>query len=427
MLPGSVLMGNEQRQTRSGGADNRGRRVIVIGALAILLVVVTVIVLQTIERAPAAGAGGPGGGGGPPGMPPAAVLVQAVKSEVTQAEERVTGTLKAVAQARVAAREPGAVSEVLIREGDTVVAGAPLARLDARRTTALLAEAEARLVAARNLLEQRQAELRRAETDATMKRGLRERQAVSQSDLLDAEKLLAVATAQRDAAIVGIKEMESRIDLLKVQLTDLTVTAPFAGTVVERRVEAGEWLGAGAVVASLVTLDPIEAWLRVPARHLAGTELEAATFRVRQSATGREFTPAKVEKIPQVEPLSQLFVVVATVPNPRRELTPGESVTGVVPVGKRQPYWRIPVNAVVQTPTGRFAYVVRQPEGEGPPIARRVAVDVAFERDGAAYVAATADGFKEGDLVVVEGNERLLPGQPLLVKPAGDGAVPAAP
>jgi hypothetical protein len=71
---------------------------------------------------------------------------------------------------------------------------------------------------------------------------------------------------------------------------------------------------------------------------------------------------------------------------------------------------------------------VQPAEGEGAlPIARPQHVQVAFERGGMAYVAVADVGFKAGDQIVVEGNERLRPGQPLMVKPAGEAAATKAP
>lgn len=406
--------------------SNRGNRAAVVTVLVILLVVVTVVVIQMIQKAPMAGSGGPSASGdGPPKMPPAAVIVAAVEQENTQEKAIVTGTLRAVAKADVAAQEAGAVAEVLVDEGAAVQAGAPLAVLDARRLQAQVAEAKARVTAAESLLKQREAELFRAETDLTMKAKLGPTKAISKSDLLDAEKNLTVAKSQLQAAKDGIDEARSRLELLAVQLEDLTVKAPFGGTVVARHVEPGEWLAAGATVASLVTVDPVEAWLRVPSRFLDGAANDTNTFRVRQSATGDLFAPNKVTRIPEVDGRSQLFMVVATIPNSARKLTPGESVTGVVPIGRPAEYLRVPINGIVNSPQGTIVQIVQAAEGEGMPTGSPVPVQVAFERDGAAFILADQAGFKAGDQVVVEGNQRLMPGQSLMIKtPDAQGGPP---
>jgi len=398
----------------NGGAGARNG---VIVALAVLAVAAAFVAIKVMREAPVAGAGGPGGG--PMAMPPAAVYVDAIARETTQAEAVVTGELRAVSQAEIAAREPGAVMEVLVDEGSIVKEGDVLAKLDDRRIKAQLAEVEASLKSAHSLVKQREAELARAKRDFVMKRELLNRKAVSESDALDAERALAVADAQGNVARDGIAEAESRIDFLKAQLADLTIRAPFAGAVVRRNVEPGEWAAAGAVVATLVTVDPIEAWLRVPARSLDDLRGNSEGFRVRRSATGELLEPASVKLVPDVDPNSQLFTVVATLPNGDGRLAPGESVTGIVPVGERGAHWLFPTDALIRSAAGDFVYVVQPPSKEGEmPTGARTMVNIAFERGGRVYVA-DADAFAEGAQIIVEGNERLMPGQGLMIQSRG--------
>lgn len=345
------------------------------------------------------------------GLPPAAVFVKTITQTTTQEFATVTGSLKSAARAEVAAREAGAVLEVLVDEGDEIQKDAILARLDARRTLALLAEAQASVTAAASLVVQRTAEQARAEDDLEMKRSLLARKAVSKSDVLDAEQALAVAHAQRNAASDGVEEMQSRTDFLKVQLEDLVIRAPFAGVVVARQVELGEWVAAGAPVASVVAVNPLEAWLRVPVRYRNSLSSAPDNLRVRQSATGAILTPSKVTLVPDVEPLSQLFTVVAVLDNTAGNLTPGESITGIVPVGNEEPHWQFPIDALVRSALGDFVYVNAEDD-----TAKRVAIKVAFERDGKAYVAASSGVLAAGDRVVVEGNDRLQPTQVMIIR-----------
>jgi len=408
--------------------SDRGNRAGVVAVMAIVLVVLTVIVILMVQQAPMVGSRGPEVPGGPSQMPPAAVIVASVQAENTQKQAIVTGSLRASSKIAVAAQEAGAVVKMLIDEGDEIQPGATLAILDARRIKAQLDEANARLTMASNLLEQRQAEHVRAEVDLRMKVGLTASKAVSQSDLLDAKKNLKVAALQVKSAADGISEAQSRVELLDVQLSDLTVKAPLPGVVVSRNVEPGEWVAAGSSVATIVTMDPMEAWLRVPARHLdtAGKELEG--FKVRQSATGQTFTPAKVILVPEVNDRSQLFTLVATVPNPDRKLSPGESVTGIVPIGKPAEHLRVPLNAVVYSAHGTVIYVVQKPLiDDALPTAHPVSARVAFARNGSAFIVADNAGFSADDRVVVEGNQRLLPGQSLMIKTPDQQGGPPAP
>jgi RND family efflux transporter MFP subunit len=395
-----------------------GSRTKVITVLVTLLVVVTVVVIQMIEKAPRAGAGGHPAGAKPE-MPPASVIAVKVGIETTRERVKATGILYAASRSDVAAQEAGVVLSMPVDEGDSVKRGEPLAILDPRRRQAQVDESQARLTAARNLFLQRNAEVTRAESDYEMKQKLRPTNAVSQSSLLDAEKALAVAKSQNNAALEGIAEAESRRKLLEIQFEDLTVKAPFDGIVISRHVEPGEWVASGQTVVTILAVNPVEAWLKVPARYLGNAGQDKEGFKVRQSSTGILFDPETVVPIPDVEPRSQLFTVVATVPNTSGNLTPGESVTGVVPVGKLIPYLKVPTDAIVHSQMGVMVQIVQPPEGgQGLPTGRPTPVNVAFQRDGVAYILADGAGFKEGDQVIVEGNQRLMPGQQLMVKPA---------
>lgn len=411
----AFIMSDSRSTTKTSSEETNARRNIIVAALAILVIAATIYSVRLMQDAPIAGSGGPDGA--PMSMPPAAVYVETLLKESVQAEAIVTGILRAASEAKIAAREPGAIVEMLVDEGDEIKQNDVIAKLDDRRITALIEEAQATLASAKGLEGQRKAELERAESDLGMKRRLRDSKAVSQSDVLDAERALAVAIAQSGVATDGIAEAESRLSFLSVQLEDLTIRAPFDGVIVERRSEPGEWVAAGTIVASLVTIDPVEAWLRVPSRHLDYLNSDSPNFRVRRSSSGQIITPHKIEIIPKVESLSQLFTIVATIPNTTRKLASGESVTGHLPVGELEPHWLFSTDAVIRSVSGEFAYVAAKSEKEGDlPVARRIPINIAFERGNKVYVSVAGSEFTMGDQIIVEGNERLMPGRSLMVK-----------
>ena len=113
---------------------------------------------KSLRDAEATAGGGPAAGG----RPPSTVIFQlAEKKEMVQMLT-VTGTLRAVRRAEVAARESAAVESMTVDEGDLVKEGRCCGTLDGRRLEAQLQEAEAALTAARAELAQREAEHERA-------------------------------------------------------------------------------------------------------------------------------------------------------------------------------------------------------------------------------------------------------------------------
>jgi len=212
-----------------------------------------------------------------------------------------------------------------------------------------------------------------------------------------------------------VAQAQGQVDFLTVQLDDHTIRAPFAGVVVERHMEIGEWATTGATVVTLVATDPVEAWLRVPTRYRTSVSSSPESLKIRQSATGNTFKPAKVTLVPDVEPLSQLFTVVAELTNKDGQFAPGESITGLVSVSGRAPHWKVSVDAILRASTGDFVYVAGS---DGTAV--NVPVKVAFERDGSAFILVSASNLRKDSQVVVEGNERLQPGQPLMIRERDD-------
>ncbi len=401
-------------------SDRSSRGPVLIIVFALLLIVVTFGIVKLIQSAPNAGAGG--GSEAPQGIPPASVYVTTVKLEPAQNGALATGTLRATSRADVAAREPESVTEVLVDEGDQVNAGDVLARLNGDRLKAQILETEAQIRSAEKIVNQRAAELVRANTDLKMKEGLRDDKAISQSEFLDAQSQATVAEAMSEAAAETVSEAKSRIDLLKIRTKDLEIKAPFSGIVAERHVEPGEWLSAGAPVVTLVTTNPVEAWMSVPERFLRDVNEQPMDIRVRLSSSGEVFAPKAVKIVPDVDRRSQLFTVVATLDNKDGMLAPGQSITGAVPVGKNEDHFSFPVDALLRSRLGDFVFVVDS-SAEGPmPSGKKVPVEIHFERDEMIYVKAANAGLKKGDKVVTEGNDRLQPGQSLMVREEGEGA-----
>lgn len=395
------------------------RRPALIIALAILVITAVIGAVMMIQRTPNASNGGPGGPGGAssPGLPPAAVYVATANLQTVQNHAKVTGSLRAALRSELAAQEAGAVLEILVDEGQRVAKNDLLVRLDGRRLDAQMAEAQAQLRSSTSRVEQREAELKRGTEDHKMKTALFAENAIPRSDLLDATRVLAVANALTAAARDEKIEAQSRINLLTIRKNDLEIRAPFAGLITERMIEPGEWAGEGQSVMNLVSLDPVEAWLRVPERHLLDVEKNPGEVRIMINQFGT-LSPAEVRIISDVDPRSRMFNVVALLDNADQKLSPGLSLTGQVPIGKEAPHLSVPVDAVLRTQRGDFIFRAKKPaDAAGMPTAERIPVNISFEREGKAYLLPSSDtALQQGDQVVIEGNDRLQPGQPMMIQ-----------
>lgn len=162
----------------------------------------------------------------------------------------VTGELKGGRISSVAADASGKVRETLIERGSVVKVGDVLVKLDDRTALLGLREAEAALA-------QTQARLQLARGDW------------QRNEHLAKTKLIAPAEAQKFVADVQGREAdvaaaEARRDSARKAVEDTEVRAPFAGTVAERFVNAGEYVQPGAKVAVMIAKEDLRLWLNVP-------------------------------------------------------------------------------------------------------------------------------------------------------------------
>ncbi|MDP0490363.1 MAG: efflux RND transporter periplasmic adaptor subunit [Verrucomicrobiota bacterium JB023] len=378
------------------------------GALRFIILLALVVAavgygLYALQNAPEKG---DGAAAAPQTQPPSAVKVAAVETRQTRQTHRVTGTLRATSRAEVAANEDGAVLDILADEGDHVKANDVLVRLDGRRLEAQIAQAKAAITAARSLIMQREAEVARSETDLQVKQDLYRQKAISQSDFLDAEREFKVAESLEQSARDNLNAAAAVLQLLDVRRTDLVIRAPFDAQVVARHIEPGEWLRAGDPVMTLVSDGKLEAWLQVPER-FAG---KLATNDITLSVNGATYQAINARPLPEADPSSRATVLIADLADPTHSLLPGLSVTAEIAVSEDQNYLVVPTDSIVTTYAGPAVFRASS-QGEGPPIAERLPIESLFQRDNLAYLAPR--GLKEGDLVVIEGNERLFPMTPL--------------
>ena len=353
-----------------------------------------------------------GKAGAPGGRPPSTVIVRPVEEKEVVEYLTVTGTMRAVRRADVAARESAAVDSLNADEGDLIEVGTLITKLDTRRLEALKQEGSAALTAAKAELVQREAERERANLDEEMMRGLWDERAVAEREYLDSVREMKVADARVNAAVEAIEVASKRLELLDVRFADLEIKAPFTGRVVAVHTELGEWLNEGDPVITLVSTGEVEAWLQIPERKTALLK-KASPDAVQLRIPGRNesISADKISLIPDVEGRSRNFTLIAHIPDPENTLTPGSSVEASVPLGSPSKQLIVSSDAILKSYSGNHVFIPDS-SAEGPPIAKQVPVEILFQRNGETVIAAGP--LKAGDPVIVEGNERLFPGTQLV-------------
>lgn len=292
-------------------------------------------------------------------------------------------TENAYVRGRVTSLSPqvaGYVSEVLVSDFETVIAGQVLFRLDARSFEQKLRQAEAGLAVARSSRDAAVNTLRATELTAEANvagveaaqlalqtalaghdrqhslqdRGILSTSAAEQADLslsraraqlaeaeagfaAQQEKLSALR-AQVAAAEASIAQSEASVALAKIDLDHVEITAPAAGTLGQVGARVGQYVAAATALGSLVEGDP---WVIANFTETRFEDLalnQPVTIRVDalggQSLTGhiRSFSPATGSEFSLVagtNATGNFTKVVQRIPA-RIEIDPGQSLTAAL-------------------------------------------------------------------------------------------------
>lgn len=355
------------------------------------------------------------------GAPATAVITDQVLDVPIQRRERVIGSLRAAATAILAALEEGPLVGVEVKEAARVAAGDVLARVDTRRLAAERREQEARIAAAEAALVEQEAELANDERDLESLAAAARENAVSQRTLRDAETAVQTTRARVDAARQSLLALQAGLEHLQVRIDDAEVKAPFDGQVVARHAEPGEWVRPGDPLLTVQSIGVAEAWLEVPERLLASLRTDPREIQVELAATGVAHDAERVRVLPMVDDRARTFHVIVDLADPEGRLASGMSVNAWLPVGEATHQVLVPKDALVRRDQATYVHrIVADDAGER---AEQVPVEVLFELPR--HVAVARGALGAADRVVVEGNERLLPGAAVQSVPTADPAASA--
>ncbi len=361
------------------------------------------------------------------GPPPSAVRVDAAQLETVQDRRQVTGEVRAIRRSTVAVREAGLVAELLVREGERVEAGQIIARLDAARIDLEEALVIAQEIENAALVEERTSDVASAQRELDVLTELFERDALNPKELADAGTVLRRQKARLAQAEAAARVLAAQRSLLNRRRADLEARAPFAGMVVTRHTEVGEWITTGGAVAEVLTDDALEASLEVPQAYLAALrQHRGPLFLTLDVGDGREVAVDDWRIVPTIQRSGRSFQVL--VPLPSNDTTDpkapaaadGASLTASIPNGKEAELITLARGSVLLGDTGPYVFVARPGAEGGPAVADLVPVQVLFPTGP--RVAVRSARLAAGDQIVIEGNERLFPGAPLLPQPAGEAS-----
>ena len=350
----------------------------------------------------AAACSGTQGAPAPARRPGVSVRVEPVAVRDVVYSIQAVGSLEADEIVQVTAEVEGAVAAVMFNEGARVSPRTVLARIDPERYRLEAQRAEAAVRRA-------QADARRAEAD------FQRREELTKENLVPAEELNR-ARAERDRLAAEASSMQASWNIALQSMRRSEVRAPAGGVINTKKVEKGQWVKQGDVLATIVDISRLRLRFKVSeGESLRAGKDQPISFRV--SALGNARFLGRIYHVGEVaDPATRQVEVVAWVANPG-VLKPGFFAEVDLASETHKAATVVPERAVQASEQGFVAYAV---EG-GKARVRKVAIGVRTG-DGAVEILG---GLKPGEIVVVEGNDRVADGVPVTVVGAAAGGASA--
>jgi membrane fusion protein (multidrug efflux system) len=314
--------------------------------------------------------------------PPVTIAAGLARQEARTAHLDAVGTIKAIRGIDLTSESTGEITAVHFDSGDEVEAGQLLLVLNDR------IEQASRLnqIASRELAE--------ILFD-------RDRQLLEQN---------SIPKTQYDRSKADLERARAQLAETEARLKNKRIHAPFGGLMGIRRIELGDYLSPGTVIASLQDRSALEIDFTVPARFSPqlkiGQQIEFST----KAFPDRTFDAELAAIDARVDPGTRSLLLRARISEPE-ELIPGMFASLRIDLGSEKPVVTVPETAVTYSLQGNVIYVIEPVEDGGLTASARI-VTVGDVYDGR---TAILNGLEVGERIVTAGQNKLYRGARVVV------------
>jgi len=310
---------------------------------------------------------------------------------------RTVGNIHAEQRVIINSEVVGQVTDVEVREGDTVKSGDLLARIDSREYQLEVEELEAEISVAEEEFKKAVEGLRPEEKEKLLARvrvnesalglAIKEqdrfqklvKDGVTAQSILDevddrvrqAEERLREGKAAFEAAKQSrhedIEQLKAegkgivkRLEKAQLDFSKTLILAPFGGVVINKKIEEGAFVQAGSPVFEMVSSARLKAVLEMPQAYRNKlNKLKGIDFWVKE--LGLKFKGrGNLRVIPDADIYSGNIRVQMELHRPNSVLFPGLTLVGIMNFGVRENVMHVPSVALVISENGTVVYVVKE-------------------------------------------------------------------
>jgi len=331
--------------------------------------------------------------------PPAVSVTPVVTRQITETSDYV-GRVAAIDKVDLVARVPGFLEQRNFTEGQLVKKGDLLFRIEQATYKAAVEQARATLAKAKA-------------TEVNAKLQLeRGKELVRNNNIPQAT--VDQREADEQAAHASVMEAQAQLDQAEINLGYTEIRSPIDGRIGQAIFTEGNLVQpSSGKLATIVRQDPVYVLFQASERDVLEYKrriLESkdpnahVTVRIKLPNGSIYPQPGTNDFLDvQVDSTTDTVTVRAVVANPQRLLIPGGIVGITVERGEPRPALLVPQSAVLLDQAGRYVLLVDPAKKVEQ---RRITTGAEQGRD-----IVVTEGLKEGELVIVEGIQKVRPGQ----------------
>jgi len=222
-------------------------------------------------------------------------------------------------------------------------------------------------------------------------------------------ELLAInGTSQQDFdnTVLNVSNIKADMELLKVQISQTELRAPFDGKLGLRNISLGAYVTPANIITNIAQVSSVKLEFTVPEQY-AAEMIAGKTVSISTANTRKIYYATILASENLISSETRNLLIRAFVKNPDNELLPGNFVQVRINVGNQQNAIMVPTQAVIPSTRNQKLIIVRQ----GKAVMQNVNTGY---RDSAKVEIKT--GVQAGDTVVTSGLLTIKEGMSLNVK-----------
>ena len=346
------------------------------------------------------------------------------------------GDISPLMQVELSPKVSGYLEKISVQIGDSVKQGQVIAQIDRAEFLQKVKEIEAKLAQAKAAADEieagtRSEDIRQAEESVKQAKSrydnakaqrermeaLYSRQIISKKDFDNADTECAVCEAQlsanqeklkqlkegarlevREGSRAKVKEMEAILAQEQIRLQNTQITAPFAGEIVKRNVDSGALVSPSTPVVTLIHLETLKVVANVLEKDVGLITSGMKAKILTEAYPGKPFEGTVVRINKALDLATRTLQAEINIPNPGHLLKPGMFAKIEMVLKANPNALTIPKEAVLKEGGKEFVFAVEGNQAFRKP----VVTGIEHER-----VIEIVEGVKEGDKIVVRGQESL--------------------